>query len=493
MRRAGTALRLLLAAAAAASAIGAADGAPVRIGSKKFTESYVLGEIAVRALAARGIAAEHRQGMGGTLILWRALASAAIDAYPEYTGTIAEEIVREPAGGSVAALRPRLAQAGIGITDPLGFDNTYALVMRRERAHGLGIRTIGDLRRHPDLKAGLTHEFLGRRDGWAPLAHRYGLALDVRGIDHALGYAALASGAIDVKDAYSTDARIAENDLVVLRDDLGFFPRYEAVFLYRESLAPAAVAALRGLAGRIDEAEMTRLNAEAERTRDYGRAANAFFGGPAVAEASAARKIAGWTARHVELVAVSVALAVLAGIPLGIAAAGRGWVARTILAAAGTIQTVPALALLALLVPIPFLGISPATAVVALFLYSLLPIVRNTATGLQDVPPGIRESAEALGLPAGARLVRVYLPMASRTILAGIRTSAVIAVGTATLAALIGAGGLGEPILSGLNLNDHATILQGAIPAALLALAVEAVFLVVDRIAIPKGLQGRPK
>ena len=481
---------VLIAALAALSRTARAGVPPVRVGSKKFTESYVLGEIAARALAAAGVPSEQRQGMGGTLILWRALASGAIDAYPEYTGTIAEEIVRSPANASVPALRPLLSARGIGITDPLGFNNTYALVMRRDRASALGIRSIGDLRAHPDVSAGLTHEFLDRRDGWAPLARRYGLSIrTVRGIDHALGYEALRSGAVDVKDAYSTDARIAEDDLVVLRDDLGFFPRYDAVFLYRAGLAPAAVAVLRGLSGRIDAAAMTRLNAEAERTRDYGKAADAFFGRRSAPRASVARKIAGWTVRHVELVGLSVALAVLAGIPLGIAASGRGWGARTILAAAGAIQTVPALALLALLVPVPFLGISPATAVVALFLYSLLPIVRNTAAGLQDIPAWIRESAEALGLPPRTRLARVYLPMASRTILAGIKTSAVIAVGTATLAALIGAGGLGEPIISGLNLNDHATILQGAVPAALLALLVEGLFLLGDRVLIPRGLR----
>jgi osmoprotectant transport system permease protein len=154
------------------------------------------------------------------------------------------------------------------------------------------------------------------------------------------------------------------------------------------------------------------------------------------------------------------------------------------LAGAGT-----SLALLALLVPVPFLGISPATAIVALFLYSLLPIVRNTATGLQDIPPDLRDSAEALGLSRSARLTRVDLPLASRSILAGIKTSAVIAVGTATLAALIGAGGLGEPIVSGLNLNDHATILEGAVPAALLALLVQGAFELADRAFIPRGLR----
>jgi osmoprotectant transport system permease protein len=153
------------------------------------------------------------------------------------------------------------------------------------------------------------------------------------------------------------------------------------------------------------------------------------------------------------------------------------------------VQTIPSLALLALLVPLPFFGISARTAIAALFLYSLLPIVRNTASGLQDIPRSLRESAIALGLTPSARLWQIYLPMASRSILSGIKTSAVINVGTATLAALIGAGGLGEPILSGLNLNDHVTILEGAIPAALLALLVQSLFDLFDRVLIPKGLR----
>jgi len=475
-----------------AASCGAAE--PVIVGSKKFTESYVLGEIAARTLEARGIRAAHRQGMGGTLILWQALAGGAVDVYPEYTGTIAQEIVRTGGPGTVESLRAALAARGIGITDPLGFNNTYALVMRRSRARALGIATIGDLRRHPELSAGLTHEFLDRQDGWKPLAERYGLALEsVRGIDHALGYEALRSGAIDVKDAYSTDARIARDDLVALADDLRFFPRYDAVYLYRTALAAPTVAALGSLAGHIDEAEMRRLNARAEDTRDYGRAADLFLGKRSPAGAGTARKIAGWTARHVQLVSLSVALAILFGVPLGVLASGRSIGSKAILSVAGIVQTIPALALLALLVPVPFLGISPRTAILALFLYSLLPIVRNTATGLQDIAPELKESAEALGLSPSARLGRVYLPMASRTILAGIKTSAVIAVGTATLAALIGAGGLGEPILSGLNLNDHATILEGAIPAALLALAVEGLFEIADRVFIPRGLRLPPR
>jgi osmoprotectant transport system permease protein len=200
-------------------------------------------------------------------------------------------------------------------------------------------------------------------------------------------------------------------------------------------------------------------------------------------------KLGRWTLRHLELAGVSLLLAIALGIPLGIWASRGGASGQIILGFAGVVQTIPSLALLALLVPLPFFGISARTAIAALFLYGLLPIVRNTATGLQDIAPAIRDSAVALGLETGARLRKIYLPIASRPILAGIKTSAVINVGTATLAALIGAGGLGEPILSGLNLNDHATILQGAIPAAVLALLVQWVFDLLDRVLIPKGLR----
>jgi osmoprotectant transport system permease protein len=363
--------------------------------------------------------------------------------------------------------------------------------MRRDRAAKLGLRKISDLRGHPDLNIGLTHEFLDRQDGWTPLSARYGLQMrNVRGIDHALGYAALANGSIDLKDAYSTDARIAENDLVVLDDDLHFFPQYKAVFLYRLDMDNRAVAALEKLAGTIDEARMRHLNSEAERTKDYTYAAALYFGQKYVSPSNnLIGKIGRWTLRHLELVGASLFLGIIVGIPLGIRASRPGPVSNFILSTTSVIQTIPSLALLALLVPLPFFGISPVTAIFALFLYSLLPIVRNTATGLQEIPTAVRESAAALGLEPHAQLWKVFFPLASRTILAGVKTSAIIDVGTATLAALIGVGGLGEPIISGLNLNDSSTILQGAIPAALLALLVQFFFDGLDRVFVPKGLR----
>jgi osmoprotectant transport system permease protein len=485
---------LLLLSLILVAAISPALANPVVVGSKKFTESYVLGEIAQRALNDAGVGAEHRQGMGGTIILWQALRGGQINAYPEYTGTIAQEILRNGDQLSFQEIRDALGKFDVGMTEPLGFNNTYALVMRRSEAQRLGIRTISDLRKHPGLRIGLTHEFLDRQDGWQPLRERYGLPQQsIIGIDHALGYAALAKGSIDLKDAYSTDAKIEENDLVVLEDDLRFFPKYDAVFLFRSSISPDAINALHRLEGTLDEKRMTHLNMEAERTKNYTSAANLYFqdnGKPAsFAGESFPHKLARWTLRHLELAGFSLLLSVIIGIPLGIVASRGGLIGQVILGFASIVQTIPSLALLALLVPLPFFGISVRTAIAALFLYGLLPIVRNTASGLQDIPRSLRESAVALGLSPFTRLWEIYLPMASRSILSGIKTSAVINVGTATLAALIGAGGLGEPILSGLNLNDHATILEGAIPAALLALLVQWFFDVLDRVLIPKGLR----
>lgn len=483
--------------------IASSASADVVIGSKKFTESYVLGEIAKRTLTNAGIPAEHRQGMGGTIILWEALRGGQIDAYPEYTGTIATEILKSDPRISFSQIHDSLEKLGVGMTAPLGFNNTYALVMRRSEAQRLGIRTISDLQKHPELKFGLTHEFLERQDGWRPLRERYGLPQqNVIGIDHALGYSALGNRSIDVKDAYSTDAKIEQNDLFVLEDDLHFFPKYEAVFLFRSSTPPEAIAALRRLENTLDETRMIRLNAEAERTKNYGRAADLYFN----VEAALPRQSSGssnlshlddsflhnltrWTLRHLQLAGFSLLLSIIFGIPLGIVASRGGAVGHIILGFAGVVQTIPSLALLALLVPLPFFGISVRTAIAALFLYGLLPIVRNTATGLQDIPRSLRESAVALGLTPIARLWKIYLPIASRSILSGIKTSAVINIGTATLAALIGAGGLGEPIISGLNLNDHVTILEGAIPAAVLALLVQWGFDLLDRVLIPRGLR----
>ena len=470
----------------------------VRIGSKVFTESVILGDLAERLIRHAGMPAIHRRELGGTQILFHALEADELDVYPEYTGTISAEILARKNIQGEDALRRALAERGIGMSRPLGFNNTYAIGMREEVAARLNVRTISDLRRHPELKFGFSNEFMERADGWPGLRDRYRLPQrDVRGLDHDLAYRGLASEEIQATELYSTDAEIQAYGLRVLVDDLGFFPTYECVWLYRADLparSPAAFDALRRLEGRIRAPEMARLNARAKIDRlPESRVADEFvatqFGIAAqVAVQTAGERLLHRLGEHLILVAISLAAAIAVAIPMGIAAARRPRLGAVILSTAGVIQTIPSLALLAFM--IPWLGLGAKPALVALFLYSLLPIIRNTATGLRDIPPALHESAGALGLPPRTRLLLIELPMASRAILAGIKTAAVINVGTATIGALIGAGGFGQPILTGIRRDDPAMILfEGAIPAAVLALAVQGAFDLAERFLVPEGLR----
>jgi osmoprotectant transport system permease protein len=475
-----------------------AQATRLTVGSKKFTESAVLGDIAKRVLEEKGFDVTHKQELGATSIVWQALKSGDIDVYPEYTGTVSEEILKHPGAMTDEEMSAELAKDGVGMSKELGFDDTYALVMRQDQASQLGISKISDLKGHPELNVQVSHEFLKRKDGWEPLCAKYGLKFpNVRGIDHGIAYAALNSKTLDITDAYSTDAQIGQFHLTVLKDDLGYFPKYRAVFLYRLTMPSTAIEALNAMGGTIDEAKMISMNEDAGDTKDFEHAAGLYFqrtqGAGSSTQATVPntmwRNIGKWTLEHLELVAISLLIAIIVGIPLGIAASKPGPLGKLILGFTGMIQTIPSLALLTLLVAVPFLGISASTAILALFLYSLLPIVRNTAAGLQSIPESVKESAEALGLEPGARMTKIYLPMASRTILAGIKTSTVINIGTATLAALIGQGGLGDPIIAGLGLNDMPTVLQGAIPAAILALLAGWLFDLLDLVLIPKGLR----
>ena len=468
----------------------------LKIGSKRFTESYILGELLLQA-ASRAGPAVHKAGMGNTGILYAALQAGSIDVYPEYSGTIAREIVRIGGNPSLAELNRALAPRGLAASVPLGFNNTYALGVRADLAERLGLHSISDLASHPGLRLGLSQEFLAREDGWPGLSRAYGLASIVPiGLDHGLAYEAIAQGRIDAMDAYSTDAKIARYRIRILDDDRGFFPRYDALLLHRAdtpSRFPKQWQALAALQGRIGEAQMMRMNDAAETGhRSFAQAAALFFDGDGAhaqprgfLDVLFAPDLARLTLEHVLLVFGSLAASILVGIPLGVAAAGRRGLAQAIFALVGTIQTIPSLALLAFLIAlIGSIGTLPAA--VALFLYALLPIVRNTHAGLQGVGHGLRQAAIALGLSARDRLISIELPLARPSILAGIKTSAVINVGTATIAAFIGAGGYGDRIASGLALNDNLLLLSGAIPAAVLALAIQGLFELIERWSDPR-------
>ena len=466
------------------------------IGSKDFTESVVLGEIARLAARDHGVDAQHRRSLGGTRILWQALIGGDIDAYPEYTGTITHELLRDLApNAGVSVLRRRLAKLGIGITDSLGFNNTYAIGMLETEAGKLRIRDISDLERHPGLALAFSNEFMNRADGWPGLKQAYHLPQSPRGIDHALAYRALASGAVDAIDLYSTDAEIACYHVRVLKDDLHYFPHYDAVFLYRldlERRAPGFVAALDDLAGAIDAKQMRVMNKAVKIDGESEtEVAAKFLGMPAEnpGDNDFWSRMARYTWQHLALVGISLSLAIVLAVPLGVFAARYRRLGQVVLGMTGILQTVPSLALFVFMIPV--FGIGAAPAIAALFLYSLLPIVRNTHAGLTGISPSLLESAAALGLPPRVRLWRVELPLALRSILAGVKIAAVINVGTATLGALIGSGGYGQPILTGIRLDSIPLIMEGAIPAALLALAMQGLFELIERLLTPRGLRLR--
>ncbi len=516
VKRLAVALSAMLALLLCATADAAE--APLNVGSKRFTESYILGEIIKQTAQGAGeTTVVHQQGLGNTAIVLNALKTGSIDVYPEYTGTIAREILKLDNVPSLPELNAQLAPMGLAVAVPLGFNNTYALAIRADDARAKGIGRLTDLKAHPELRLGLSQEFIGRADGWPGLKRTYDLPFATpRGLDHGLAYEAIAQRQVDAIDIYSTDAKIDKYGLTVLADDRHYFPPYDAVLLYRADLPqrlPKTWAALAKLEGRIDDAAMRRMNAAAELDgKEFAAVAADFLAQrtatPARATASEASAAAGTVAaqrrsfldklfgpdfsrltfEQLSLVFVSLAASIVIGIPLGILAAKRPATEGTILGTTAVIQTIPSLALLAALIPLTG-RIGAVPAFIALALYALLPIVRNTHTGLTQISRGMKQAALSLGMTAGTIMQKIELPLAAPTILAGIKTSAVINVGTATIAAFIGAGGYGERIVTGLALNDHAMLLAGAIPAAVLALLIEGGFRLGERWLIPAGLR----
>lgn len=494
------------------------ENRPVVVASKPFGESYLLCEMFAQLLESRGLSVERRPGLGATEIAFGALRTGAIDVYPEYTGTGLIAILHDSLSDSVAA-DPRAVFAHVAKRfaeqyrvlwlPPLGFQNTYAIAVTRATASKYRLRTLSDLAREGShLTAGFTADFIGRSDGLVGLARVYGLHLRaVRPLAPAVKYQALASGAVDVIDGYSTDGLLARYDLVTLVDDRHFFPPYEAAALVTEQLEtqrPGAIAALTLLSGRLDEQTMRKLNRRVEVDGEDVRVVAGdqlktlgLVGSGRAATKVEKRERSGFasylwerrgnlselTLRHLLLVGLALLAAVIVAVPLGLALERTRRLAEPTIGMLGVLQTIPSIALLAFMIPLLGVGVTPA--LVALWLYALYPIARGTYTGVRDADPDAVAAAEALGTTPAQRLLWVRLPLAAPVIMAGVRTAAVITVGAATLAAFIGAGGLGEPIVAGLALADTRMILSGALPAAVLALAVDGVLALVERLVAP--------
>jgi len=475
--------------------VSSALGQKIVVGSKFDAEGRILGEVIAQLLESRGFQVERRLALGATLICFQALINGDIDVYPEYSGTIEQAILKLSQRATIDELRRQLQQQyRLEFLAPFGFNNTYAIVVRKTDAERLGLKSISDLNKAPTLRYGFSNEFLKRLDGWPGLAALYGLTAIPNGIEHGLIYKAISEHSLDVIDVYSTDANIQRYDLAILSDDKHFFPDYLAAPLVRAEMDSRAKQELNELAGALSETDMIALNAAATiDKKDFADSAREFLQRRkllASNEKPAAQNH--WTIllqrtfTHLKLTALALLLAMALAIPAGILVYRLPKFSRPVLYLSGLLQTIPSIALLAFM--IPFFGIGTTPAILALFLYALLPILRNTAAALFSVDPLLKKVSVGMGLTNWQRLLHIELPLAAPTIFAGIKTAAVINIGTATLAAFIGAGGLGEPIVTGLALNDSRLILEGAIPAALLALLVEFGFESLEKLLIPKHL-----
>ena len=467
-------------------------GEPIVVASKNFTESYLLGEIIAQRLEQAGMEVDRRFGLGGTLICFEALLAGEIDVYVEYSGTLEQTILKLGQRTSIVGLNELLLSRGLSLLSPLGFNNTYAIAVRKEVAEEFSLERISQLTDYRDLRVVVSHEFLEREDGWPGMRRVYGFDWIPEGIEHGLAYQAMADGSIDITDAYSTDGELQRYDLTVLADDKAFFPTYLAIPLIRDDLSLRAQAAIEDLAGTLDDSSMASLNASVVfEGEDFASAARNHLRsiGFDVADGGSNTfdDLIRNTQRHLWLTAIALLTATVVGIVLALAVFQVAWISNAVLYVAGLLQTIPSIALLALMIPIFGIGMLPA--VIALFLYSLLPIVRNSVTALATVDPVLRRVGKAMGLTRYDEIRYVYVPLAMPAILAGVRTAAVISIGTATLAAFIGAGGLGDPIVTGLALNDTSLILQGAIPAAVLAIATELMFEGIERVLVPRHLK----
>ncbi len=484
----------------------------VRVGSKEFTEGIILGEFVTLLAEQAGVEAKHKEAMGGTRVVFNALLAGTIDAYPEYNGTLIGQLLAELKLENDQQLREALLQRRIKMTEPLGFENSFAIGMKREDAQRLGIETIEDLQRYPDLRMGFTDTFVERPDGWPAIKAGYSLPQqDVRAVKHELAYKLLDAGDLDVVDFYTTDAEIQKYDLQIIEDNRSVFPEYQAFIIYRQELEqtyPEVVRKWRSFANgslpgiqRLNQTLMQGINHQVVEDHKPERLVAATFLGSAAELSSRTQRVLVRTAEHLVLVGVAMTLGVIVAIPLGYAAAKNPTTSQAIFGVVGIIQTIPSLALLALMIPFlaPVLNLSETLkdridpsyppAIAALFLYSMLPIVRNTYTGLKGISVPVQESAEALGLSPLKRLWKVELPLASPSILAGIKTSTVLIIGFATLGVLIGAGGYGQPILKGIRLDRIDLLLEGTLPAAGMAIFVQLAFDQAEKLIVPRGLR----
>lgn len=489
---------------------------PLVIACKNFTENEILAEIMAQLIEARhpDIPVERRYNLGATLVVFDAMKNGNVDIYPDYTGTgwaillKIDQRIRDSLKAYAVVAQRMQTELDIHWLMPFGFENSFALAMAEDRANELDIEKISDLIPHQkDLSIAVSLQFDERDDGYKGLTNAYNLKIGTKRVmEHGLAYESIRSGEMDLVDTWTTDGKLSRLKMRILEDDLGFFPPYDACPVVRGEILkkyPELHKTLNQLGFQMDNETMQEMNRRVEEGETVKSVARSFLISLRLIQGKTQKQTrssnffllmkqrVGETFRlageHLYLTGIAVLLAILIAVPLGIALTRWEPLASITLGATGVIQTIPSLALLVFM--IPMLGLGMKAAIAALFLYALLPILRNTYTGINEVDEHLLEAARGIGMKNGQILWKVELPLAVRTIMAGIRTATVISIGVATLAAFIGAGGLGEPIVKGLQLNETNLILAGAVPAAMLALLVDFLLGRIENLVRPRGMR----
>lgn len=490
---------------------------PLIIGSKKFSESIILGEIVAILLEEKFNHPTIRKlGLGGTQVALNALKNEDIHVYPDYTGTGYVMILKMDGERDPKIIHQIVGQEfknrwGIIWSEPIGFNNTYALAVRKDDKRFKNFKNISSLSKNVDsFRYVAPHEFMERKDGHFRFAQTYALNFKEKNIismEAGLMYSAIKNKQTDMIIAYSTDGRIKAYNLRLIEDDQKFFPPYHVALLAKNKTLkqfPELRIIFNLVKGLITEKEMINMNDQVDRLKgDPNEVARNFliskslikgvqqqiktdhnFFSYAISKRDYLLKL---LVEHLLISFGALFFALIVSLPTGILLTRYQSLGKIIFPFINTIQTIPSLALLGFLVPIIGIGLTPA--LLALFLYSLLPLIRNTYAGILGVEKTYLEASRGIGLTNRQILLKVEIPLAMPIIIAGLRTASVIVIGTATLAALIGAGGFGDPIFRGVATLNSNLILLGAVPSALLAIGVDKLIGISEKFLISDGIK----
>jgi osmoprotectant transport system permease protein len=490
---------------------------PIIVGSKNFSESIILAEIVSLVLEQKyHLPVVRKFALGGTKVAFDALNTGDIDVYPDYTGTgyvmiLGMDQERDPDKIFEIVSKEFKERYGIVWSPSIGFNNTYALAVKADDLRFKGINKSSQLSgKVQDYKFGTPHEFMERKDGYNRFSEVYSLNFhqnNIVSLDSGLTYEAINSDQVDLIMSYSTDGRIKAFNLKLITDDKNFFPPYYASLMAKEETLdkhPALKEVFGLMNDFISEDEIIEMNDQVDRFKMEPRVvANNFLIQEGILKGELKNKNTKtgffqyaynkrkylWKLlkEHLGLSIGALLIAFVVSLPVGILLTRKPSLGKVIFPLVNTIQTIPSLALLGFL--IPFIGIGFIPAILALFLYSLLPLIRNTYIGILGVDRSYIEASRGIGLNNWQVLTKVEIPLALPVILTGLRTATVIVIGTTTIAALVGAGGFGDPIFRGVATVNSNLILLGAIPAALLAILMDKLIGVLEVILVSKGIR----